>query len=72
MEGTGIGFLAVILSGVFGSHHNIYIYTVKKVTDFPFPSRDVTDQTLSLGPRKTITFFYSVGTVGRVVARIKG
>jgi hypothetical protein len=24
-------------------------YTVKKVTDFPVPSRDVTDQTLSDG-----------------------
>jgi hypothetical protein len=47
------------------------MYTVEKVTDFSFPSRDVTDQTLP-GAEKNDNLFYSVGTVGRVVARIKG
>ncbi len=48
-------------------------YTVKKVNDFPVPSRDVTNQTLPgrewvllatsrLGKRKTITYFYSVSS----------
>jgi len=34
-------------------------YTVKKVRDFPFPSRYVTNQTLParLGTRKSLTFF---------------
>jgi hypothetical protein len=40
------------------------VYTVKKASDFPVPSRDVTTQTLpdrvQLGRRKSLFFFYSI------------
>jgi hypothetical protein len=39
-------------------------YTVKKASDFPFPSRDVTNQTLlGRGDGKMSSFFYSVEVI---------
>jgi hypothetical protein len=38
------------------------VYTVKKVSDFPVHSRDVTNQNLPGGEEKSLSFFYSVCT----------
>jgi hypothetical protein len=51
-----------------------YAYTVKKFRDFPVPSRDVTNQTLSGG--KIGNFFYSICVgilaVRRTIFRVLG